>query len=69
MLQETKNVSQIVEHKVREVELTGTRRRSGGATHGTRGEDGAFGPREPATRLLIEVGKGAHDARYLQGSL
>ena len=41
--------------KLLSTELPGARGRNGSAAHGTRGEDGAFGPRETATHLLLEV--------------
>ena len=47
-------------------ELAGARGHTGGAAHGTRREDGAFGPRETASNLLLEVGDGSHDGRYFQ---
>ena len=43
-------------HKVLSAELAGARGHTGSAAHGTRGEDGVFGPRETATHLLLEMG-------------
>ena len=44
------------EQEVQSTELADGRGHIDGAAHGTRGEDGAFGPRETATHLFLEVG-------------
>ena len=51
------------EPNVQWAEHAGARGRSGGAAHGTRGEDGAFGPRETVPSLLPEVGHRPHEER------
>ena len=49
------------ENRFRSIEPAGARGHPGRAAHGTRGEDGAFGPRETAPNLLPEVGHGQND--------
>ena len=54
------------EAKVQWGNLAGARGHTGGAANAARREDGAFGPRETETYLLLEVGDGPHDGRYFQ---